>query len=88
MAHSMIHLQHPDLLDHMETPVGFSWTTLFFGFMLFAYRGDWWVAWICLFVTFMVGPLPNIIMCWGYNSWYLNRKLRAGYQVVQVTDLN
>lgn len=87
MAHHVVLLQHPDTLTQLEVPVGFSWTTLFFGFVLFAYRCDWWLAWISLWITFMVGPLPNIIMCWGYNEWYLNRKLRAGYSVIKVEDL-
>jgi hypothetical protein len=88
MAHSMVYLQDPLTSDQLEAPVGFSWTCLFFGFLLFAYRGDWWVAWISLFVTFLLGPLPNIIMCWGYNEWYLNRKLRAGYHVIKVEDIS
>lgn len=87
MAHAIIHLKHPDLDLESQSPVGFSWTTLFFGFILFAYRQDWILAWCSLFVTFVLGPVPNIILCWCYNRWYLNRKLRAGYQVLRVEDL-
>ena len=87
MAHDLITLQHPETLEVIHAPVGFSWTCLFFGFLLFAYRQDWILCWVCMVITFMVGPVPNLIMCWGYNKWYLHRKLRAGYSVIKVEDL-
>ena len=87
MAHAIVYLQHPELTIRTEAPVGFSWTCLFFGFLLFAYRGDLWLSLICLFITCILGPLPNLVLCWTYNEWYLNRKLREGYQVLQVEDL-
>ena len=88
MAHSIVYLKHPELPIITEAPVGFSWTCLFLGFLLFAYRQDWWLCVVCMVITFAMGPLPNIVLCWSYNQWYLNRKLRAGYQVLQVDNLS
>jgi len=86
MAHSIVCLKHPELPIFTEVPVGFSWTCLFFGFLLFAYRQDWWLCALCALITILTGPWPNVILCWTYNSWYLNRKLRAGHTVVQVNN--
>lgn len=87
MAHSVAYLHHPELKLSEQVPVGFSWTCLFLGFMLFAYKGDWWLSGISFLVTCVVGPVPNILFCWKYNEWYLHRKLQAGYQVVRMDNL-
>lgn len=88
MAHHVVLLQHPEFPVQVEAPVGFSWTTLIWGFALFAYRQYGWLAGISFVITVLVGPIPNILLCWTYNEWYLNRKLRAGYSVIQVVDIS
>lgn len=87
MAHAIALIQDPVTQTVSEAPVGFSWSMLFLGFLVSMYRGDWWVAFVCLFVTLWLGPIPNLFLCWCYNDWYLNRKLRSGYEIIQVRDL-
>ena len=88
MAHAIVILKHPDLNIKAEAPVGFSWTCLFFGFLLFAYRGDWMLSFICFILTCLMGPIPNVILCWTYNEWYLNRLLKKGYDILDVKELD
>ena len=50
--------------------VGFSWTTLFFGFFVPLVRGDWkWFFIMIIACTLSVG-LANIVFCFVYNKIY------------------
>jgi hypothetical protein len=42
---------------------------------------------VCLGFTIWLGPLPNLVLCWFYNRWYLNNLLKQGYQILDVKDL-
>ncbi|WP_283448063.1 HrgC protein [Helicobacter pylori] len=60
--------------------VGFSWTTLFFGFLVPAIRGD--VGWAVLMLiaqTFSLG-LANIVFAFIYNKKYTAKLLEDGYE--------
>ncbi|WRD30350.1 HrgC protein [Helicobacter pylori] len=60
--------------------VGFSWTTLFFGFLVPAIRGD--VRWAVLMLiaqTFSLG-LASIVFAFIYNKKYTTKLLEDGYE--------
>ena len=84
MAHSHIVFQHP-ITQHVETAaVGFSWTALFFGFALLAYHGRWMLSAGVLVITLLLGPLPNLIMCWIYNKRRIHDLWNSGYRVIAI----
>jgi len=65
-----------------QVPVGFSWTTFFFGFFPALIRGDWkWgvIMFLCSLVTF---GFSQFIFCFIYNKLYLKDLLNNGYEVV------
>jgi hypothetical protein len=81
------------LLRHKETGViktgyyGFSWTTLFFGFMPALFRGDFrsFVGGFCVLlvlsvVTLGVGTgIAMVVWAFKYNAYYTRRLLERGY---------
>ncbi len=66
---------------------GFSWTCLFFGWMVPLIRGELLVAliWFLFFIlTIWFGGflILNVIMAFSYNKQYMHRMLLQGYVLV------
>lgn len=61
-------------------PVGFSWTTLFFGFFVPLFRGDfiWFI--IMLILTAMSLGIINFILCFFYNRIYVSKFINDGWR--------
>ena len=59
--------------------VGFSWTTVFFGFFVPLIRGD--IKWflIMLILSFLSFGLAQFILCFLYNKFYTVNLLEKGY---------
>lgn len=59
--------------------VGFSWTTLFFGFFVPLFRGD--VKWflIMLILSLLSMGFAQLILAFLYNRIYTREKLREGF---------
>ena len=64
-----------------EAPVGFSWTTLFFGFFPALFRGDWKWAAIILVASMVTFGFSNIIIAFFYNRLYAQGLMKQGYKV-------
>lgn len=68
-----------------EVKVGFSWTTLLFGFFVPLFRGDWkWFAimlLVCLVVggTTMIPWIASFVFAFTYNNQYLKAMLEKGW---------
>ncbi|WP_120820572.1 HrgC protein [Helicobacter pylori] len=60
--------------------VGFSWTTLFFGFLVPAIRGDVKWAILMLVAQIITTSLSNIIFAFIYNKQYTTKLLEDGYE--------
>jgi len=64
-----------------DAPVGFSWTTLFFGPFPALLRGDWlWAIIICA-ASFVTAGISWIIMPFIYNRLYIQGLLRKDFKV-------
>jgi hypothetical protein len=62
-----------------QARIGFSWTTLFFSFLVPVYRRDWKVSfYMFLFVILTLGFI-NILCAFTYNNKHLKNLLSNGY---------
>ncbi len=60
--------------------VGFSWTTLFFGFFVPIIRGDVKWAVIMFIAALFTSFISNIVLAFIYNKQYTTRLLESGYE--------
>lgn len=87
MASSKLNLKHPQFEVIKETPVGFSWTVLFFGFFPPIFRGDWkWGLIILVAAIFTLG-ISNLIFIFIYNKLYIKSLLEQGYTSIDSEDI-
>ncbi|MCR6109838.1 DUF2628 domain-containing protein [Bacillus sp. A301a_S52] len=71
-----------------EVKVGFSWTTLFFGFFPALFRGDLKWATILFIITLVVGIatvgfgawVPGVVFSFVYNKLFIKDLLDKGYK--------
>lgn len=86
MAHSKLYFENTTTGEERYAPVGFSWTSFFFGFFPCAWRQDWLAAIVifCLSVlTSMVGGWLALWILQGffYNKWYITKLIEKGFTV-------
>lgn len=91
MAHSTILFKNS--FGEMKTaPVGFSWTSFFFGWIVPVFRADWknfaiWLG-LSILVALLTAGLGTIIVpivqAFIYNKWYIKDLVKAGYTVENV----
>lgn len=89
MAHSKINLKNPIIGTCKSAPVGFSWTTFFFGPLPALFRGDIKWAAIIFFASVLVGIFTSgigvivtaIIFGFVYNKNYISDLVAKGYLV-------
>ncbi|WP_019583800.1 hypothetical protein [Thioalkalivibrio sp. ALE16] len=84
MAFDHITLEHPDTLDLRTVPVGFSWTTLFFGFFPAFFRRDWKWGWLMFALYILSWGMSGAIFMFLYNRIHLDGLLSRGYRVRRV----
>ena len=65
-----------------EAPVGFSWTTLFFGAFVALFRGDWMWALMMIVAQFITFGLASILFGFIYNRFYIEGLFKQGYAVI------
>ena len=85
MAYARIYLRNPRTGQMREAPVGFSWTTLFFGFLPALFRSDWVGAAIQFVVACVTFGLSGLFFMFVYNKMYLKRLIGEGFQVTGAT---
>ena len=75
-------IKHPQSGLTKKGFYGFSWTYLFFGWLVPIFRGELGVAALhLLFSVFTLG-LWQLIVCFLYNKQYMTRMLTSGWVLV------
>ncbi|WP_225047938.1 DUF2628 domain-containing protein [Lacticaseibacillus kribbianus] len=82
-----ISMTHPTTHAVKQTKIGFSWTTLFFGFFPALFRGDWTWALIIALLQIATGTFTwgisigviSIIFAFIYNGMYVRGLINKGF---------
>lgn len=77
-----IKLKNEQTGQFKEAPVGFSWTTFFFGFFPALLRGDWKNFLILLFLSLPTFGIVLIVYWFKYNKIYINDLIGNGFKAV------
>ena len=67
---------------------GFSWTYLFFGWLVPVFRGELGIGALHLLFTLVTGGLWQLIVCFLYNGQYMTRMLTNGWVLADGPDRN
>ena len=67
---------------------GFSWTFLFFGWLVPVFRGELFVALLHLIITVVTFGIWQIIIAFLYNKQYMTRMLEKGYVLNDTEQVN
>ncbi|GAA6868156.1 hypothetical protein AOH223_11840 [Helicobacter pylori] len=78
MVATTINLKKDNLIK--KGLVGFSWTTLFFGFFVPIIRGDARWAIVMFIAALFTSFISNIIFAFIHNKQYTTRLLESGYE--------
>ena len=88
MAYATLLMENPLTGQMKEAPVGFSWTTFFFGFFSALFRGDFkWAIIIFLLALITVG-LNGLVFTFIYNKLYIKDLIADGFKVKSIVNSN
>lgn len=88
MAYTSIMFENPNTGAIKEAPVGFSWTTFFFGFFPPLFRGDWKWAIIMLILAVITFGLSNLVFIFIYNKLYIKDLIGSGFKAKSIASGN
>jgi hypothetical protein len=79
MAFATVNLEKSGLIK--EAPVGFSWTTLFFGMFPALFRGDFKWTLIMVLAGLFTAGLAFLVFAFIYNRLYITSMIESGYKI-------
>jgi hypothetical protein len=83
MAFDKLILKNANTGEIVRAPVGFSWTSFFFGGIPALLRSDWIHGLIFIVVAFFTFGLANIIFAFIYNKLFIKKMIyKDGFKVV------
>ena len=82
MAHTIIAVSNG--IEVKKVPLGFSWTTLFFGGIPALIRGDWIPGIIIMIGSMLTWGIVAIIASFIYNKMYAKSLFEKGYKIHSV----
>ena len=80
-------IQHPESGLTKDGYYGFSWTYLFFGFLVPLIRGELGVGALHLLFSIFTLGIFQIIVAFLYNKQYMTRMLENGYILNDTEDV-
>ena len=83
MAHSTLVLEKNGV--QKQCPVGFSWTTFFFGGFPAIIRGHVLMGLVLIILQFITFGLSSLVFAFIYNKMYINWRLENGFNFVEVS---
>ena len=81
MAYTFVLLSNKLTGQIREAPIGFSWTTLFFGALVPLFREDWKWAVLQFIIALITGGLSWLIFPFCYNNLYINDLVKNGFKM-------
>ena len=82
MAFDTLILKNPHTGQLKQAPVGFSWTTLFFGTFVPLVRADWLMTLVTFIVALVTAGISNIVFSFIYNKLYIKNLIyKEGFKV-------
>jgi len=81
MAFTKLIMQNQYTGEVKQAPIGFSWTSLFFGGFVPIVRGNYGAGFLWIFLSICTGGFAVIVQAFIYNKKYLNFLINNGYQV-------
>ena len=88
MAFAEITLENLKTNQEKRVPVGFSWTHLFFGFLVPLFRSDWKYALIFFVLTPLTVGLYALVTSFFYNKLYIEDLFKDGFKVKSLNGAN
>lgn len=79
MAHTTIAVTNG--VEVKKVPLGFSWTTFFFGGFPALIRGDWTAGIIIIIACMFTWGIAGIVAAFIYNKMYAKSLFEKGYKV-------
>ena len=67
--------------------VGFSWTYLFFGFLVPLFRGEILISVLHFILSICTFWIAQFILCFFYNKQYTIRLIEKGYKIQEDTNI-
>lgn len=86
MAYATMNFKHPLTGAMKSAPVGFSWTTLFFGFFPALLRGHWVWALIMVCLALLTGGLSWFVIPFIYNKAFIKYLIGEGFKVTSTSQ--
>jgi len=86
MAYATLNFKHPSTGAMKSAPVGFSWTTLFFGFFPALLRGHWLWALIMVAIGVITFGLAYWVFPFIYNKIYIKYLIGEGFKVTNASQ--
>jgi hypothetical protein len=88
MAVAEITLQHPNTGIISNAPVGFSWTTLFFGPIPALVRGDWKWGAIMFGAAVLTAGISWAVFPFIYNKKFIMDQVITGFKITNFNGAN
>lgn len=74
--------------EYKITPIGYSWTNLFFGFLVPICRADWKWAIIQGVLGIITSGLSWLVIPFFYNKWYIKDLINKGFLPEDILSSN
>ncbi len=84
MAIAKVFLANPQTGETRIAPIGFSWTTSFFGYLPAIFRTDWKWTIIMFVLSFVTFGLSYFVFPFIYNKLYINDLLDKGFRIKSI----